>query len=174
MATKTALSLFESQGGVRIDEAKLSAPLVRKIGDLDAMLAFLDHLNQELLDLNKEKRAYRILSVVSLASAVLGLILGIVGLIDGVLGFLQVAVSLVAALALFGVVFVVRGYQRTAQGVAMQKIQRIESLSTDLEIRLDDVYAAVLDELDAVPRPSTFGKPPASPTQRAERGGESD
>ena len=174
MATKTALSLFESQGGVKIDEAKLSAALVRKIGDLDAMLTFLDHLNQELLDLNKEKRAYRILSVVSLASAVLGLILGILGLMDGVLGFLQVAVSLMAALALFGVVFVVRGYQRTAQGVAMQKIQRSESLSTDLEIRLDSVYDEVLNELEPVPRPPTFGKPPASAKQRVKRGGESD
>jgi hypothetical protein len=173
MATKNVLSLFESQSGVRIDEARLSAPLARKITELDAMLMFLARLQQELVVLKKSGRIYRQLALVSAGPAVLGVILGVAGLVEGVLGILQVAVSLGAAMALFGVEWVVHGYQRTAQAAVVKKVQRIESLSTELEVRLDSVYDEFLAELYPIVQSPPVGARPAAVKQRAKGGAES-
>ncbi len=173
MAKKTVLSLFESKGGITIDEAKLSAPLARKIEELDAMLLVLDHLKRELSGLSKEGKQYRLLFLVSLGPAVLGLILGVTGLVEGILGILQVAVSLTAAIGLFAVEFFVLGYQKTTRAAIVQKNKQVQSLSTDLEVRLDNLYDEVLAELYPVPRPSTFGKRPATARQHAKRGEDS-
>src|SRR5712692_8529293 len=146
MAKKTVLSLFESKGGITIDEAKLSAPLARKMEELDAMLLVLDHLKRELLALNKEGSQFRTLFLASLAAAILGLILGVAGLVEGILGTLQVAVSLTAATGLFVVEIYVLRYQRATRVAVWAKNKQIQSISTELEVRLDSVYDDVLAE----------------------------
>ncbi len=173
MAKKTVLSLFESKGGITIDEAKLSAPLARRIEELDTMLLVLDHLKRELFALNKQGMQFRMLFLGSLGPAVLGLILGVAGLVEGILGTLQVAVSLTAATGLIVVEFYVLRYQRTTRAAVLQKNTQIQSLSTDLEVRLDSVYDEVLAEQYPVPRPPSFGRRAATAKQRGRRGEES-
>ncbi len=170
MAKKTVLSLFESRGGVKIDEARLSAPLVRKVAELDAMLSVLDHLKGELLALKREARRFRTLFLSSFAAAILGLILGSVGLVEGVLGALQVVISLTAALALFVVEFYVMRYQRITRSGIGQRSKQIQSLSSDLEVRLDHVYDAVYAELSRAQRPASFGKHSVAAKLHAKRG----
>ncbi len=167
MAKQTVLSLFESKGELKVDEARLSAPLLRKIAELDAIFLVLDHLKAELFALKKQGRQLRTLFLSSFVAAILGLFLGAAGLVGGALGALQVFVSLVAALGLFVVEFYVLRYQRVTQAAVVQRSRQIQSLSSDLEDRLDGVFDEV--QVEMARAPPTFGRRSAAVRAHARR-----
>lgn len=168
MSRRTVLSLFESKGGLRIDEAKLSAPLIDKMEELDAKILVLEHLKKELLEVKKRRREYRILLLSSLVFAALGLAFGLGGLLEGYLGILEAAVSLLAATGIFASDYYVAMGERKLNSLSQQKSKHLDELSVNLEITLDDTYDEVLAELYP-PRPLNFGKRMAGAKQSTHR-----
>ncbi len=169
MSRRTVLGLFESKGGVRIDEARLSARLGEKVEKLDTMLLVLDHLRNEVGQLNKRRKQYRLILLFSLFFATLGLFLGINGLLMGDLQLFGGALALGAATGLLGMDYYLFLHERRVQATYLRKNAQVEELATDLDVSLDAAYDEVLAELYPSRRPASFGRRVASAKQSAGR-----
>ncbi len=169
MSRRTVLGLFESKGGVRIDEARLSARLAEKVEKLNTMLLVLDHLRNEVGQLNKRRKQYRLILLSSLFFATLGLFLGLNGVLTGNLPLFEAAVSLAAATVLLGVDYYLFLHERRVQSTYLRKSTQVEGLAVDLDVSLDGVYDEVLAELYPSRRPASFGRRVVGAKQSARR-----